>query len=580
MIPTMNENKQQNPTWLWFLLFLYLKSLFLLYNLYGADPAIWPWSLLALLPIVWISSFSLLFRHKDRALFLLLANIVISILFFADILYARAFGHLISVLMVFATGLTGDLGGSITSLIHIPDFLMFLDLPLLILLYLRRRRTYYARRRAGAFVTVFLIASVLMTAYAGWLSETGRMENYKKHPLVMSPLGNHLYDVSRFVYEANYKVTPGDRQAIAAWHAENEQYMAAAEQHEVLGGIFKGKNLIVIQVESLENGLIGLEYEGQEITPNINRLLDRSLYFSQVVEQVKDGNSSDAELLFNASLYPVASGSAFLRFGENTYPAMPGILAESGYTSIAIHGDDKEYWNRDVVFSQMGFDRYIDETQFDEQLLQNGPKVGMGILDEILFEQSLREIRQLPEPFNAFIITITSHMPFTMPPAYEYLDLSRADRTADYLQSIRYVDEAFGSFYRQLEAEGLLKDSVLVLYGDHEGVHKYYPTDLPANDKELPFIVHAPGLEGMTIDNPGGQVDMMPTLLYLLGIEKEAYAATVMGRNLLGPVSGSPILPTSELIHSADDAGHLKEALTLSDLTLRVDYFKSPEDHP
>lgn len=393
--------------------------------------------------------------------------------------------------------------------------------------------------------------------------------NYKMLPLYMSPIGNHIYDLYRLTQDRAEELTPERVEVIADWHDDNARFLSPEIEYRSLAGSLKGKNLIIIQFESLENFLIDKEILGNEITPNLNALLDSSLYFSDVIEQVKDGNSSDAELIFNTSMYPIADGSAFLRFGENVYNSLPKILGESGYTSVAIHGDDAEFWNRNTVFPKLGFTRYIDETQFTI-----AEQMGMGISDEALFGQSLHEIRSLPEPYNFFIITISSHIPFELPEEQKHLTFAEENISTDYLQSIRYVDEAFGRFYRALEQEGILDNAALVIYGDHEGIHKYYKTDLPDNHKQVPFIVHAPGLPSLEITNPGGQIDMMPTLLYLLGADQKLYEDTVMGRNLLGKFSGSPVLPTGELAAPADGWDLLQEALKISDYSIRGKFYE------
>lgn len=315
--------------------------------------------------------------------------------------------------------------------------------------------------------------------------------------------------------------------------------------------------------------MIGKSYYGQEITPNINKLLNNSIYFSNIVEQVRDGNSSDAELLYNASVLPLKGGSAFLRFGENKYITLPKLLHNKGYVSIAIHGDDKEFWNRDYVFPAFGFDEYIDEQKFDDKSL-----AGMGISDKSLFNQTIKEIKKLKEPYNIFVITLTSHMPFILDKEDQFLNLPDNDISSQYLQSIHYTDKVFGEFYDQLDSEGLLDNSVLILYGDHEGIHKYYKTTLPVNNYEIPFIIHVPGMEGFEIDKAGGQVDMMPTLAYLMGIEKEKYTSGVMGRNLFGNYSGSGIFPTGEVLKGTDDIDHLEDAIDIADKYIRGNYLK------
>ncbi|MDP4110085.1 MAG: LTA synthase family protein, partial [Bacillota bacterium] len=315
--------------------------------------------------------------------------------------------------------------------------------------------------------------------------------------------------------------------------------------------------------------VVNRSFYGKEITPNINKILKNSIYFSHIHEQVKDGNSSDCELMVNASVYPLSAGSAFLRFGGNKYVTLPSLLKEEGYKTLAIHGDDKVFWNRSRVYPMLGYDRFIDEKMFEDK-----SSCGMGVLDSSLFSQTIKEIKRTEEPYFMSLITITSHMPFNLDKDLRMLNLPDNGVTNGYLECIRYVDEAIGQFYERLNSEGLLKDTVIVIYGDHEGIHKYYSTTLPNNSKEIPFAVIIPGFKGFVVDKTGGQIDMMPTLAYLLGIDENKYETAVMGRNLFSSAPGTAVLSDGAILGEADDTEHLKEAQKVSDIIIKGDYFE------
>lgn len=469
--------------------------------------------------------------------------------------------------MIFAKGVSEGMSSSVLSLVRPLDFLLLIDLPVLIY-FSAKDRVVQQRPQPLAFLMMASVTGIAMLTGIQQLEENKVLGDLNSIPLYMSPLGNHVYDLYTHKQETEFKITAEQILEIQKWNEANQKFQVPSPQYQHLKGIFQGKNLIVIQFESLENFMIGKKIWGQEITPNLNKILDESFYFSSMFEQVKDGNSSDAELLFNTSLYPIKKGSAFLRFGENEYNTLPKILKQHDYSSIILHGDDREFWNRHTVFPKLGFQRYLDETAFDQ-----GDSVGLGILDEYLFEQGITEMKELDQPFYINLITVTSHMPFDLPQEYERLSFSSGNISTDYLQSIHYVDQEFGKFYKKLRQEGILEDSVIVIYGDHEGVHKYYETDLPDNNREVPFIIHAPGLAGIEIDKPSGQVDMMPTLLFLLGIDQSEYAHTVMGRNLFNKHSGSAIYSSGEIIF-ADEISQLEKALYISDITIQSNYYK------
>lgn len=164
-------------------------------------------------------------------------------------------------------------------------------------------------------------------------------------------------------------------------------------------------------------------------------------------------------------------------------------------------------------------------------------------------------------------------MPFDSSKEIGTLNLPNDDDTSRYLQTINYTDKCFGEFYDKLDKNGLLKDTVIVIYGDHEGIHKYFPTSLPENNKLIPFIIHIQGMNGLVIDKIGGQIDMMPTIEYLLGLDQEKYYSGLMGRNLLGSSSSGVILSDGSILGQTEDEDHLKEAQDIADIIIKGNYF-------
>jgi len=570
-IPNNGSHSKMLLVWIPVLLILYIKSSVVLFSLYSLNPVVFLFGIISITPTLFLLSFSFLFSEKGQLFYLFALDLFISVLFIVDMVYARAYGHLISVYMIIAKGVLKDLNASVISLMKWSDFLILVDLPVLCILAIRSKEKTRVKKRIYLFFVTALLSIVVICFQFTNLENNKSLGNYKLHPLLMSPIGNHMFDLYRFFYEKKDNLDKKDIAAVNGWLEENKKYQKPANEYSNLKGLLKGKNLIVIHFESLENVVVGKSYYGQEITPNINKLIKNSIYFNNIFEQVRDGNSSDAELMFNTSIYPLSSGSAFLRFGENSYVSLPKLLQEDGYTSIAIHGDDKEFWNRSQVFPVLGFERFITQEQFDDK-----SNIGMGISDKSLFSQSILEIKKLKEPYNFFIITLTSHMPFSLEKKDQTLDLKNKNNTTDYLQSIHYSDKFLGEFYEKLKEEGLLKNTALVIYGDHEGVHKYYPsTTLQNNNYKLPFIVHIPGMKGFESNKIGGQVDMMPTLAYLLGIDEKKYFSSVMGRNLLGSASGTVVLPTGKILGKADDETHLMQAQSAADMIIRGNYFNS-----
>jgi uncharacterized sulfatase len=162
--------------------------------------------------------------------------------------------------------------------------------------------------------------------------------------------------------------------------------------------------------------------------------------------------------------------------------------------------------------------------------------VGWGLKDISFFEQSMKMIESLPKPFYCKLITLTNHYPFTL----EAKDRLIAEFTSTsgtlnrYIPSVRYMDEALKRFYEQVKAAGLYNNSMFVLYGDHNGISQKHNKAMAAflgkkkitpfdhiQLQKVPLFIHIPGIPGQTIHTLGGQVDLKPTILHLLGLEAE-----------------------------------------------------------
>ena len=390
-----------------------------------------------------------------------------------------------------------------------------------------------------------------------------------------------MYDCYVFFSDFKpYKISDKDRNAIQNWiDAKNEKLPPNSYK-----GIYKGKNLLVLQVESLENFVIGQSVDGQEVTPTLNRLLSNSLYFDNYYTQINEGTSSDADLMTNTSVFPVRKGSTFFRFPYTTYNSLPVIMEKHGYTTTAIHPDNGEYWNWMEALDNMGFQQCIDSKSFEMDEV-----IFLGLSDGSFLRQVKDTVINQKAPFYNFMVTLTSHSPFEMPLRHQKLKLTGqlADsRLGGYFQSINYTDRCIGTFIDELEKSGVLDNTVLVIYGDHDSVHKYFKDEIQSiqpsqqwwleNDKKIPLLIYSKGQQAQTINTTGGQIDLMPTLLYLFGVDESEYESTVFGRNLLNTKEDYVVLSNGELRGKIDAAKkeEMLKGLEYADMAIRSDFFK------
>jgi phosphoglycerol transferase MdoB-like AlkP superfamily enzyme len=292
-------------------------------------------------------------------------------------------------------------------------------------------------------------------------------------------------------------------------------------------GAAKGKNVIVVQVESLQTFVIGMTVKGGEVTPNLNRLRTNCFYFDHFFSQTSIGATSDAEFCVFNSLLPARRGSTVYRYANNEFSALPEILQKHGYQTIAIVDCTRNVWNMARIHRRYGF----AECYYNEYFKQRGVNREIGYDDE-LFSLSFELLNTAKRPFLAYFITISSHTPFDLfNPSVAPIDCGHLKGTTvgQYLEAVHFVDAAIGQFIERINASPFGQDCVLVIYGGHEGVsaEQRAAAGLGVESIErmirgrVPLFLVVPGMSGLQQETSGilgGQIDLGPTLLDLLGI--------------------------------------------------------------
>ncbi len=226
--------------------------------------------------------------------------------------------------------------------------------------------------------------------------------------------------------------------------------------------MFKGKNIIGLQIESLENFVINAKVNGEEITPNMNRLLKNSLYFTNIYEQNGNGTSSDADFMFNTGMLPISEGAVVFRYPSRNLETLPKLLQEKGYKTYSAKAENAGNWNwLEIHKGTYKFQEVWDISNFKADDL-----IGSSISDGTGFRQIAEKIKDVKKPFYINYATLSSHGPFELPEDKKLLKLPKElDNTilGDYFQSIRYVDEQIGSFIEALNNQGILQDMVIVI---------------------------------------------------------------------------------------------------------------------
>ncbi|MFC5700662.1 LTA synthase family protein [Cohnella faecalis] len=491
--------------------------------------------------IMVVSFWTLLLPRFSRWVALWILNLVLSAIIFSDLVYYRYFSDFITIPVLQQAGQVGALGGSIENLIAWKDIVFFLDILITIPLFFVRR--WFRRWPVGMWKRIPLTVLAAAIAYGAvyypitdYTSKNGKtlfLNNWWNMSIfnVTGLLGFHAYDIKRYMDEnvfSSNKVTAEQEASIKAWFDDHQKKLAAGSPST---GAAKGKNVIVIQLESFQNFVIGKSVNGQEITPNLNKLREEMMYYSNFYTQVGQGRTSDAEFLTNNSLYPLPSGSVYVRYPQHKYDSLPRLLKEQGYASYAFHAFEKSFWNRQAMYSgNYGLDKF-----YGMEDLKPGEIVGWALGDKQFFDQGIDAMKAGKQPFYSFMVALSSHHPYTNIPAkYKTIDVTpyKGNILGDYLYAVHYVDYAVGELVSRLKQEGLWDDTILVMYGDHDNGIKpdediakfigetYDDLTLDQIKNEVPLFLHVPGVDAKgEMQQTAGMIDLEPTILNLLGID-------------------------------------------------------------
>ncbi|MGD1147353.1 MAG: LTA synthase family protein [Thermoanaerobaculaceae bacterium] len=465
---------------------------------------------------------------------------VTSLVAVADALYLRFFENVMPLVALREVGQVGQIGGSVRALMRPNDAWIALGAAgaMAFGALWPRRRTGEAAparaRRAAWGVVVLACAAAGMPAIgalrAGMRDPATADQLFSKGALLgrWGFVNVHAFDILRTYREwsSGNAPAPGEEARVRAVLAARASASAARGPEF---GIAKGANLVLIQVESLQQWVIGARAGGAEVTPFLNGLKSRALYFPFVFDETGQGRSSDGEFSVLNSQHPLDRGAVAFRRSDNRFVTLASTLRQQGYATFSAHPFEKGFWNRGVLHPRYGFER-----MFFRDELGPGETIGWGLADGVFFERMVKLLQQQRSPYFAFLITLGLHHPFDLfPDRHKVLDVGALKGTplGNYMHAMHYFDASLAAFVAQLERTGVLSNTVVALYGDHEsglsiddallslaGQSRPDPSTA-VRLRRIPFFVLLPGgRQAGETGALGGHVDIAPTLLSLLGV--------------------------------------------------------------
>jgi phosphoglycerol transferase MdoB-like AlkP superfamily enzyme len=503
----------------------------------------------------------------------------------ADTIYYRAFEDFFSFYTFEQYRNLDNLSSSIFALFKAKDLLYFLDFLAYIPYFYSKKFSTRHEKRPKLFLYIFsfsLLYSFGAEKAHQKLREQTLFEQTFAPTVTMSKLSVPGYYIQEIInYTKNHinsDLSAKEEQQVKRLFENNKKNYITDNK----SGALANQNVIMLQIESLENFVVNLKVEGQEVTPFLNSLAANSIYCNNFYEQINNGGSSDADFLVNTSLYPPRKSSALLSFGENFYYSLPYYLNKANYKTIAIKQDKDFFYRWKSSLANMGY-----STCYARDYFKNPEIINENVSDSSLLTAVFNTLLNEKNKYFAYISTVTSHVPYELPKEKKYLKFSdemNKSIAGKYFQAIRYTDEQLKMFFEKLQYSGALNNTAIVLYGDHTSLNRYFKNEVAAMKnlafakdaliKRVPLLIYSKRLTPEINPTICGQIDIMPTLLNLLGLRTSSQSQYMCGRDIFNSNSNFAILSDGTAVGQKPANINPIEILEICDKMIKADYFR------
>lgn len=588
---------------------------------------------------IFVGSFAYFFKPKNRFKYFFFWALVFSLVCIINAVYYKNYLSFASFsLLTTLTQLGGYTDAVVENILSFQDFIYLWQFFCLIFVHLQLRKKQYYENvekieiRKIRFLNTIVVTLIMLGFFMSMLTglDISRMKKQWNREYVVQEFGIYTYQANDLISYIRTKVNSmfGYDEAAKSFR----EYYATKENDthkNQYTNIFKGKNVIVIHAESIQNFLISDDYRNkepakfnnQEVTPNLNRMAKEGLYFSNFYSEESAGTSSDTEFTFNSSLLPANSGTVFMNYFDREYITTPKLFKELGYTTSSMHANRSSAWNRQSVHPKLGYDKlyfYTDSYEIDEE-------IGLGLSDSSFFRQSIKHLKDIDDnndKWYSLLIMLTNHTPFSditrweqennkvfdVDYKYEKVDETTGKKVTvsapymedttlgNYMKSAHYADASIGEFIEGLDKEGLLDNTVIIIYGDHDNklkksvYNRYYNYDYKTDDlvpedspnyinvddyfyelnRSVPFIIWTKDMKGTKynkeITKVMGMMDVQPTLGNMFGFNNK-YA---LGHDIFNIDNNVVVFPSGNWLTDKIYYNSAKEAYRQIDLSSEI----------
>ena len=526
--------------------------------------------------IVFVGAFGYLLKPKNRFGYYLFFDILFSALCMINSVYYTFYTSFASVSMLSLTQYIASVGDAVVeNVLQLKDIVYIFSPIILIVIHIKLKKSKYykkvevksERKRktirtliGGAVITVLFL--IMLTPL-----DISRFAKQWNREYVVMKFGIYVYQFNDIITSVQPKIN-----SLFGYDKANKEVTEYYKNKEKSAdnkytGIFKDKNVLVIHAESIQRNLFDMSFNGQDVVPNLKRIASEGMYFSNYYPQVSVSTSSDSELTFTTSLMPTQSGTAFVSYFDRTYNSIPNLMNDMGYFTFSMHANNADFWNRRAMYEHLGYQKFYSKSDYK---VTTENTIGLGLSDKEFFKQSMPKLTKINEKYDKWyglMIMLSNHTPFSDVEHYGNYEVNMKEtvtkedgtteevvhpylegrKLGNYIKSAHYADEALGELFQELDENGLLDNTVVVIYGDHDArlprkeydymynYNKETDSKLDKDDpnykeydsyqyelgRKVPFIIWTKDMAGtdlnMEVKDVMGMYDAMPTLGNMLG---------------------------------------------------------------
>ena len=553
-----------------------LLRFFTVHNYFAIKPLLADLALILL-----FGSFVYLFKAKKQFTYLMVMSFLFTLICIVNSLYYTYYMSFASFSLIAVSLTVVDVGDAVVkNVLQFKDFIFLWQLLFMIILHSHlKKKKYYdfagpkenrKKRFTGTIISgaiVYLIFFATVTSV-----EFSRLSKQWNREFLVTKFGVYTYQLNDLFksLDAKFNTLFGYDNAAKKFREYYEDNTIELKKNS-FSDKFTDKNIIIIHAESIQAISLDTSFNGKEVTPNLNRLRKEGIYFSNFYAEASSGTSSDTEFTFSTSLLPVTNGAVAVSYWNREYETIQKMAKEQkNYNTLSFHANNGEFWNRNNFHKSLGYNKFYSKNSYE---VTEDNIIGLGLSDKEFFKQLtpiLKKEYDEKGKFLSTIIMLSNHTPFDALDKYGEFDVDlkvdeeetdengnvvsktvtypymEGTKLGNYFKSVHYADEALGELIEELDEQGLLDNSIVVIYGDHDAKlpksdfnrlfnydketdsvldsedenydeFDYYDYEL---NRRVPLIIWSKNEQfNLDINTAMGMIDVSPTLSNMFGFK-------------------------------------------------------------